>query len=327
MKKIFTLLTILALAFSASAQKKIAYVSTATPAVNGDSLIRKELAKTYTIVDVNGTGTATAVKAACEAADIAMVILAEPLSSTATGVLGLQGINKPLLNMKVFAYKVNAAAWNWSATTLWGEDPTALTIDVPAGQATHPIYSGLTSPISLLSSVVSTTSGTIVGKGIDWANIPSTFLTSGTLTQLSTITGGTNTCILEISAGSTYKTTTNVTVTVPQTYIQFGINTISQPKITADGLKLVVNICDYLTKDYVVGVKNVKEIDFTAVAGKGVISVKSPMEGTVEIVNMAGTLLAKQSIVDEVSIAVPQGQYVVRVVSGNTVTAKKVLVK
>ncbi|MDR3705883.1 MAG: T9SS type A sorting domain-containing protein [Paludibacteraceae bacterium] len=324
MKKIFTTtLLVLITLTSFATTKKIAYVSTATPKVNGDSLIRKELAKTYTIVDVNAATQDTAtVRAACQADSIDMVLVAEPLSSTATGILGIQGVKKPVLNMKVFAYKKAAAAWSWSSSTLWGEDAAALTMTIASGESSHAIFTGLTSPISIISQV-----GT--SKGIDYANITQSLLTAGTLTQLSTITGGTNTCILEIAAGSTMlNVTTSKSFSFPKTYIQFGINTLSQGYLTSDGLKLLVNICNYLTTSTPTNIKTVSsESAFKVISSAGSLSVQVPASGTVKVISISGALVAQKVVSSEASFSLPQGTYVVQYISESTTTAKTVIVK
>lgn len=322
MKKIFTLIAFITIALTSFGQKKIAYVSAATPTGLGDSLIRKELAKTYTIVDVSGAQTAAAVKTACEAADIAMVIFAEPLSSTATGVKGMQGVNKPLLNMKVFAYKKASAAWSWASTAFWFEDGSVLTTDIVSAQSSHQIFTGLTSPISILSAVSSS-------KGLSYTNIPSSFLLSGTQTTLSTITGNANNqSIVEIAAGSTYTdVTTSTTITIPQTYIQFGINTLSQPNITSDGLKLIVNICDYLTKDFTTKTTESQKQKLGITTTNGVLNVIANADGDIEVFNLSGNLIAKQSKVSSASFKLAQGVYVVHHTSNAAIIAEKVIVK
>jgi hypothetical protein len=322
MKKIFTTTLLVLIALSSFATtKKIAYVSTATPKTNGDSLIRRELAKTYIIVDVNAATQDTAtVRAACQADSIDMVLIAEPLStSTCKGLLGTQGVKKPVLNMKVYAYKASATTLSWSSTSMWGDDGSALSITTTSS---HAIFTGLTSPISILTKVGSS-------KGIDYANITQSLLTAGTLTQLSTITGGTNTCILEIAPGSTMlNVTTSKSFSFPKTFIQFGINTLSQGYLTSDGLKLIVNICDYLTTSTPTNVNTVSATSaFKVITSTGALSVQVPTPGTVKIISVSGALVAQKTVSSETSFSLPQGTYIVQYVSGATTTAKTVIVK
>lgn len=136
MKKILTPLFLLALALFSTASfanvKKIAYITNAATN-NGDSLVRKELAKTYSLVYIDASSLDTAsVRAKCEADTIDMVLIAEPLStSSCKGLLGTQGVKKPMLNMKVYAYKSSSTTWSWSSSTsLWGDDASNLTISV-----------------------------------------------------------------------------------------------------------------------------------------------------------------------------------------------------
>lgn len=310
MKKIFTLIAFATLTLTASA-KTIAYVSDTTRV--RDAAIRAELAKTYTIVDVLGTSTGT--KALCEASNIDMVLIAEPVGSAAAGMAELEGVNKPVLMMKVFSYK--SAVWNWSATTVWGEDAAALTIEITAGQENHKIFTGLTSPISTITAVTSS-------KGIDYANFTPNLLTSGTITGLSKV--GTNTCIFEISAGSVIGTPGNITI--PQKFINFGINTLSQKSITADGLKLIVNICDYLTDGTTTEVKSQKaESKLKIVTGAGVLTVSSENEGTIEILTINGLAIAKKENVSDASFNLTQGAYIVRQTVGATTSAEIAIVK
>jgi len=321
MKKIFTttLLALIALS-SFAATKRIAYVSDTTRI--RDAVVRNALTNAgYTIVNVLGSLDTASVRAACQADTIDMVLVAEPVGSTATGMLGLEGVKKPLLNMKAFAYKKATKAWSWAATQLWN-DSTIKSIDVVSGQSSHSIFTGLGSSISVLDSVISS-------KGLEYVNFTSATLQSGTLTQLATLTGTSKPSIFEIAAGSTVKDlTTSKTYTIPQKFINFGINTLSQKRITANGAKLIVNICDYLTTTTPTNIKTISsESAFKAIASAGSLSVQVPTSGTVKVISISGALVAQKVVSSEASFSLPQGTYVVQYTSGASTTAKTVIVK
>lgn len=311
MKKILTLLLLTLSVITVSSQKRIAYVY--DPTTQNDTTLRTDLETTYDLVLINGTTAGT--KAQCEAADIAMVLISETLGSTAAGMAELEGVNKPCLMMKVFALK--NTAWNWSAIQVWNSEASALSIDIASGQSGHAIFSGLTSPIDVITAV----SG---GKGIDYANIGGIAITSGTLTALSTTTGTpANTNIWEIAAGTVLGAPANVTI--PEKMIIFGVNSLSQPNLSVNGLKLIKNICDYLSAGYS-GV-NEASVDFSAIGVKGALHIKLSEAGQVEVVDLLGNTIANLQTEGLVSIPASQGVYVVRVTVGNKTTARKILVQ
>ncbi len=163
-----------------------------------------------------------------------LVIYSEVLGSSETGSIQLEGINKPLLMMKVHAYK--SSVWNWASS---GYDQDASITALEVLEPNHAIFEGITldanNEVEILSSVNT--------KGLTYMN-PASFssVSGGTITSLASLSGSsTKASILEIPVGTTINGTT-----ISQPYIQIGINAASFANVTDAGLLIIENTCNYL---------------------------------------------------------------------------------
>lgn len=220
------------------AKKKIAYVTDPNGAtyINDTKILPALKADTnLTVTEINGSQTGI------DYSPYDCIVFSEVPGSTAAGVLALRGINKPLLMMKVHAYKVATGAWGWSGTTTaYGENTTETNVVV--ADKSHPIFTGVNfingNEVQMLSSVAAS-------KGITYMN-PALFTNpaNGTVTSVATVKNNTTqSSILEMPAGIVIAGTT-----VPQNFIQVGINSTSYANVTPDGVKVVLNAVYYLTQ-------------------------------------------------------------------------------
>ncbi|MFT3681426.1 MAG: DUF3616 domain-containing protein [Ferruginibacter sp.] len=220
------------------ARKKIAYVTDPNGAtyINDTKILPALKADTNLIVtEINGNQTGI------DYSPYDCIVFSEVPSSTAAGVLALRGINKPFLMMKVHAYKVASGAWGWAgSTTAYGENTTETNIVV--SDKSHPIFTGVNfvngNEVQMLSSVAAS-------KGITYMN-PLLFANpaNGTVSSVATVKNNVNqSSILQMPAGTSINGTT-----VPQDFIQVGINSSSYANVTSDGVKIVLNAVYYLTQ-------------------------------------------------------------------------------
>ena len=106
-------------------QKKIAYITDPTDATYVNDIISPMLmnVKEFYVEEIDCNS------ATSDLSGFDMVLISEITPSTAPIIANLEGINKPILNMKVHAYKTANGAWSW-ATAGFGDNTTATTIYV-----------------------------------------------------------------------------------------------------------------------------------------------------------------------------------------------------
>jgi pectate lyase len=168
-----------------------------------------------------------------------LVIFSEVAGSTDAGTIGMKGVNKPFIMMKVHAYKSEAGAWNWTAsTTAYGQSATDTRLAVT--DKSHPIFKDVNwindNEVEMLSAVSSL-------KGITFMD-PTQFksVSGGTIKSLATIIGQpTQVSILQIPAGTTVAGTL-----IQKPFMQIGLNSNSYSNVTADGISIIKNSCFYL---------------------------------------------------------------------------------
>lgn len=166
-----------------------------------------------------------------------MVLISEVTPSTAPIMTSLKGIDKPMLSMKVHAYKTATGAWNW-AKEGYGDNTTATTITVAENMKSHPMFSDIDFPngsndIQMFDAVN--------GKGLTYMNPESFTDATGSISTIASIKGEDQVSILEIKAGASVAGTK-----LTQDYIQIGVNSNSYANITNDGLSIIRNACYYL---------------------------------------------------------------------------------
>lgn len=166
-----------------------------------------------------------------------MVLISEVTPSTAPVMSSLKGINKPMLSMKVHGYKVADGAWGWAATG-YGDNTEATTITVDDAMKNHPMFKDVTfvdgNDIKVVSAVNT--------KAITYMNPASFTEADAKISSIATAKDEANqVSILEIAEGGSINGTT-----IPNKYIQIGLNSSSYGNLTEDGLSIVKNACFYL---------------------------------------------------------------------------------
>ena len=126
--------------------------------------------------------------------------------------------------------------WNW-ATSGYGDNATQTNITVT--NTTHPIFTGITfvsgNEVQMLTAVA--TAGLAYFDSTQFIGVA-----GGTVTNIANVrTQPSQICILEISPGTSINGTT-----IPQRFIQIGIDSNSYGNVTNDALKIIKNTIYYL---------------------------------------------------------------------------------
>lgn len=179
-----------------------------------------------------------------------IVVISETTPSTAPIMSKIKGIAKPILSMKVHAYKTAEGAWNW-AKEGYGDNTEATAITVNDEMKSHPMFKDVTftngNEVQMVSEVNT--------KAITYMN-PTLF--SDVIGDISSIANAKGEddqiSILEIPAGCSVAGTK-----VADKYIQIGLNSSSYANITNDGLSVIRNASYYL-----LGMNNTTNIAETA---------------------------------------------------------------
>ena len=211
--------------YVADANKKIAFCYTSTTAPSGTNKLYSELIK-YFKVTVLAPSTAADMDAIVNSGTYNLVLLHEAITSgTASAVeLGKFVGQIPILNTKVFMYgKTN---WPAGGGNNGVANDTTIHLKAPVYYANHPIFNGVT--IKADSVTMGGTTGII------------RYLTGGVTTNQRVIAynrSGTvgNISILEDSVPYTKK----------EKYMMIALSA-SQEDLTANGLKVLSNACNYL---------------------------------------------------------------------------------
>lgn len=218
---------------TAVSNKNIAYVTDPAAAtyVNDTKILTAlKTDPNFVVTEINATSTGT------NYAAYDLILISEVPASAAAGLPALEGINKPVINMKVHAYK--STAWNWAnADTDFNQNATETNIVV--SNTTHPIFHNVnfvnTNEVNLLSSVASS-------KGLTYMTASAFKSIIGTASSLATIkNNATQSSIIQIPAGTIINGSS-----VPQNFVQIGINSASYANVTDDAIRIVQNACYYL---------------------------------------------------------------------------------
>lgn len=224
--------TITVIPDTADTRKKVAYVTDAAVAnyVNDNVLLPALLnSEDYYLVQIDAQQTNV------DFSLFDMVVISEVAASNAPIMLGLKGIDKPVLNMKVHVYKTSDATWSW-ATAGYGDDAEATALTIAEGQQKHPIFKDLdinNGELNLLTAVNA--------KGFTYMNPASFNSVDGDLNVLATIKGSENVCIFEAAPGTAISGTK-----LTEKYVQIGINSSSLANVTDQTVALINNACRYL---------------------------------------------------------------------------------
>lgn len=263
-----------------------------------------------------------------------MVLISETTPSTAPIMSELEGIDKPMLCMKVHGYKSASGAWDW-ASSGYGDNTVATAVVVDDSQMNHPIFKNMSftngNELELFSAVDT--------KALTYMN-PSYFKdVEGAITPIASIKGETNVSILEIPKGTMIAGTE-----IKADFIQIGINSSSYANITDNGLSLIKNSCSYLMgcTDEVTSLEQNAANEFfvellTNPVGENLSLVVSlPQSGLVQfqLTHMGGMMMMQEDIPMqqgwnrwEKVIDLPTGSYVLSVRSPEHIFRQVLIVK
>lgn len=269
-----------------------------------------------------------------------LIIISETAPSTAPIMAELEGIDKPVLSMKVHAYKEAAGAWGWAAEG-FGDNTTETNLVVAEKYLSHPMFKDVKfvngNEVQMVTEVNV--------KALTYMNPESLTDKEGTIEPVASIKGEEAVSILEIEAGTKVAGTV-----IPKDYIQIGLNSSSYANVTDDALSVIKNACLYLLGD----LKKPEEA-----TGEGLVllengefeiypnPVKEAMfivngsedafEASLQIVSLDGAVTAAQSVllnkganvVNRADLNVEAGLYVVslRNSQGGLILVKTVLFK
>lgn len=311
MKK--TLLFTLSLAslslFNLQAVKKVAYITDPAQATYANDTKILPMLKgdnNFSVTEI------TATTAGQDLSGYDLIVLAEPAGSAAPMVLACKGINKPILNMKVFAYKTGTTTWAWvSANGNIVDNTTSQNVLVK--KPNHPIFNGLNLTAGSTLQVVTTASGTKCINGVTaYLNVTGTPDTLATIkdatTGLDATTG--QLCIMEFPVGSSVAGTN-----ISQKFIQIGISGTSYANVTDAALTMIKNAAYYLT-DIQAGIPNVaKSLPVTQSTKDIKIDTQENLE--LHIYSVSGQQVSK-AIGNSISIDnLNNGIYVLKMTNGN----------
>jgi pectate lyase len=166
-----------------------------------------------------------------------VIVYSEVAGSDEPGVVQLRGINKPVVMMKVNAYKTASGAWGWATE---GFNQSATDTYVSVSNKNHAIFRDVTWVNDNQVQMLSVAAG---NKSITYMD-PSLFKNvSGTIQSMATLIGQPSAVsILEVPAGTLIA---NNTLTNP--LIQIGLNSNSYAFVTEDGISIVKNAILYLS--------------------------------------------------------------------------------
>lgn len=212
-------------------QKKIAYITDPTDATYVNDIISPMLmnVKEFYVEEIDCNS------ATSDLSGFDMVLISEITPSTAPIIANLEGINKPILNMKVHAYKTANGAWSW-ATAGFGDNTTATTIYVDEEFRSHPMFDGIElsdGEIKMVSAVDT--------KALTFMNPESFTDVTGDIKTIASVKGEEQVCILEIPVGNSVAGTK-----ITEKFIQIGLNSSSFANLTEDALSIICNACYYL---------------------------------------------------------------------------------
>ena len=212
--------------------KRIAYITDTTNAEFKNDKIYQMLSKTddlyVRIIDANNA------QADLNAFD--MVLISEVSASTAPIMANIEGIAKPVLNMKVHAYKSAEGAWSW-AEDGYGDNTTATDLVVESAAQSHPMFKDIdfsnSNEIQMVSEVET--------KVLTYMNPESFTNATGDIKSIASVKDENQVCILEIPVGASIAGTK-----ISDKFIQIGLNSSSYANLTNDALSIVRNACYYL---------------------------------------------------------------------------------
>lgn len=166
-----------------------------------------------------------------------VIVYSEVAGSDEPGILQLRGINKPMVMMKVNAYKTGTGAWGWANE---GFNQSGTDTRLSVSNKNHPIFRDVTWINDNQVQMLSVAAG---NKSITYMD-PSLFKSlTGTIQSIGTIIGQpSQVSILEAPAGTIISNTTLL-----NDFIQIGLNSNSYAFVTEDGISIVKNAILHLS--------------------------------------------------------------------------------
>lgn len=215
--------------------KKVAYVTDASAAnyVNDTKILPALKAdKRLYVSEID------AQQASADLSRYDLVVISEVAASNAPVMAGLEGIGKPVLNLKVHVYKVAEGTWAW-AETGYGDNKEVASVSVEEGMLTHPMFKD----VSFVNGNEIVMFSEISTKALTYMN-PASFLElEGNIATIAKVKGNEQVNILEIPAGTSVAGNL-----LTETFLQIGLNSSSFAYLTDDGVSVVLNACEYLLK-------------------------------------------------------------------------------
>lgn len=223
-----------------NAQMKIAYITDPAQATYANDTKILPLLKS----DANFAVTEiTATTAGQDLSGYDLVVIAEPAGSAAPMVLVCKTLNKPILNMKVFAYKTGTTTWAWVSANANIVDNTT-SQNVLVKKPNHAIFTGLNLTAGATLQMVTTPSGTKGINGITaYLNVTGTPDTLATVKDATTGLDATSgqLSIMEFPIGASVNGTT-----IQQKFVQIGVSGTSYGLVTPQALTVIRNAVYYL---------------------------------------------------------------------------------
>lgn len=305
MKKLFTILVLIALFASATfASKKCVYIVAAD--ATADQIIINHLNSNgyaVTVFVANGT---------VPQGDYELAVLSETIGSTASTWAAFRTATLPFVALKTFAARGHNNALRWLTTSTTGTDYANTTdVSVTTADATHPILEGLpTNPFFLFQTVEDQWNSHV---GLQWLNFPA--LPSGA-TVVTTVTKGTgNTYTGQIPQTIAFERfTTMNSATIVNRAVIAGFNFAANSQLTADGLKFIKQACDWVSA---LGVNtSANQVVAENILSKSGSELLNPTNVEVMIYNVLGTriLNSKESSISLAGLS--KGVYIAKTNAG-----------
>ncbi|MDY0104063.1 MAG: hypothetical protein RBS07_14095 [Lentimicrobium sp.] len=304
MKKLFTLLVLSVLCISATfAVKNCVFIVAANADPLPDQNIINHLSLNgynVTVFVANGT---------VPAGEYDLAVLSETIGSTASTWAAFRTAPIPFVALKTFAARGHNNALKWLATSVTGIDYANTTdISVKTAAPTHPILDGIpTDPAFHYQTVPDASTNPVA---MQWLNFPT--VPSGA-TVITTVTIGTGTSYtLEGPIPQTIafeKNTTMNTFTIANRAVISGFNYFANPQLTAEGLKLIKQACDWVTTESVAS--GTKDISVSLLSKSG-SELLNPTNAEVDIYAITGACIHRSNQASIQLNQLPKGVYIAK---------------
>lgn len=308
MKKLFTLLVLSVLCISYTfAVKNCVFIVAANADPLPDQNIINHLSLNgynVTVFVANGT---------VPTGEYDLAVLSETIGSTASTWAAFRTAPMPFVALKTFAARGHNSALKWLATSVTGTDYANTTdISVKTAAPTHPILDGIPTDPAFHYQTVPDASNNPVA--MQWLNFPS--LPSGA-TVITTVTIGEGTTYtLEGPIPQTIafeKNTTMNTFTIANRAVISGFNFFANPQLTAEGLKLIKQACDWVTTESLASGTQNPAVSQLSILG---IELQNPMNVEVDIYSFTGACVLRSNDAAINLSQLPKGVYIAKTNTG-----------